>query len=205
MSFYPALYGGILTLGIIMPLGAQNLFVFNQGLQQPHFRNTWPSILTATFCDGLLIVSAILGISLTIFKILWLKYSLVGLGGVFLCYLSYSLWFKAVDVSAEAKATSWFKQIVFTLSVSLLNPQALLDTFLIIGSNALLFSEPNTQFYFGLGCITTELMWFSFLSYAGNRLRRFPNQNKIMIIINKMAAVLILGIAMSMFYHFSKF
>lgn len=58
------LHGVLLALGLILPLGAQNVFVFNQGANQKKLTHALPVILTAGFCDTFLIVVAILGVSL---------------------------------------------------------------------------------------------------------------------------------------------
>ena len=41
------LHGVILAFGLIIPLGIQNVFIFNQGATQPKFIYALPSILTA--------------------------------------------------------------------------------------------------------------------------------------------------------------
>lgn len=64
--------GFILAFGLIIPLGVQNIFVFNQGATQPTFFRAMPSVLTATLCDALLITLAVLGVSLIVLKLIWL-------------------------------------------------------------------------------------------------------------------------------------
>lgn len=39
------LHGIALAFGLILPLGAQNVFVFNQGASQPHFKKPFPLLL----------------------------------------------------------------------------------------------------------------------------------------------------------------
>lgn len=59
-----ALHGFILAFGLILPLGVQNIFVFNQGAVQPRFSRVLPVILTASVCDTLLITLAVAGFRL---------------------------------------------------------------------------------------------------------------------------------------------
>lgn len=204
MSNYPFIYGAILTLGIILPLGAQNIFIFNQGLQHPRFMDAWPSIIAATLCDFILICSAIFGLTYIILQIEILKNVILLAGGIFLCYLSYSLWTKAATPLAEMKPYSWTKQITYALSVSLINPHALIDTFLIIGSNAILFTSLKSKLQFGLSCGITELLWFSSVCLVGNRLRRIPNNDFFIMMINRIAAIIIFGIAISILFSLVK-
>lgn len=49
------IYGVILAFGLILPLGAQNVFVFNQGAIQKNYINALPTVITAALCDTLLI------------------------------------------------------------------------------------------------------------------------------------------------------
>ena len=66
-------YGFILAFGLIIPLGVQNVFVFNQGAMHARFSFALPSILTAAVCDTFLILCAVLGVSVAVFEIPWLK------------------------------------------------------------------------------------------------------------------------------------
>ena len=46
----PLIHGLLLALGLILPLGAQNVFVFNQGANQK-ISKALPVIITAGLCD----------------------------------------------------------------------------------------------------------------------------------------------------------
>ena len=63
------IHGIILAFGLIIPLGVQNVFVFNQGASQP---NIWRRsvVLTASICDTLLILIAVQGVSLVLLTFL---------------------------------------------------------------------------------------------------------------------------------------
>ncbi|MCL7520047.1 amino acid transporter, partial [Staphylococcus aureus] len=50
------IHGFILAIGLILPLGAQNVFIFNQGANQPKYRYVLPAIITAGLSDSLLII-----------------------------------------------------------------------------------------------------------------------------------------------------
>ena len=57
----PLAHGFLLALGLILPLGAQNVFVFNQGANHKSIYKTLPVIITAGLCDTFLIVLAEIG------------------------------------------------------------------------------------------------------------------------------------------------
>lgn len=53
------IHGFILAIGLILPLGAQNVFIFNQGANQPKYRYVLPAIIAAGLSDSLLIIIAV--------------------------------------------------------------------------------------------------------------------------------------------------
>ena len=77
------LHGLVLALGLIVPLGVQNIFIFNQGATQPKFQKALPSIIAASMCDTILICIAVLGLSLIIFEIPALKLAIFIIGFIF--------------------------------------------------------------------------------------------------------------------------
>ncbi len=85
-------HGFILALGLILPLGVQNVFVLSQGSIQPKFYRVLPVIITASLSDTLLISIAILGVSVIVLTISWVKIALVGVGVVFLAYMGWMTW-----------------------------------------------------------------------------------------------------------------
>jgi len=48
--------GFALALGLILPLGQQNMFVLTYGTRSGKFSSTIPVFVTASFCDTLLIL-----------------------------------------------------------------------------------------------------------------------------------------------------
>ena len=57
------LHGFILALGLILPLGVQNLFVLQQGILQPRLWKTVPAVVTAALCDTVLISCSVGGVA----------------------------------------------------------------------------------------------------------------------------------------------
>lgn len=133
------LHGFILALGLILPLGVQNVFVFNQGVVQPRFIRALPVMITASLCDTLLISLAVLGVSVIVLEYEWIKLTLFTLGICFLVYMGAATWRSKPSGQDPESARSFSpkKQIVFAMSVSLLNPHAVLDTMGVIGTSSL--------------------------------------------------------------------
>ncbi|MCC5401296.1 LysE family transporter [Staphylococcus aureus] len=151
------IHGFILAIGLILPLGAQNVFIFNQGANQPKYRYVLPAIITAGLSDSLLIIIAVVGVSIIIM--------------------------------------SPMKQVSFALSVSLLNPHAILDTIGVIGSSAALYSGSN-KIAFTIACISVSWLWFFLLAILGKMVGSIDKTGKLLTIINKLSSIIIIIVAL---------
>ena len=195
------IYGFIFALGLIIPLGAQNIFVFNQGASQPHFYKALPVVLTASLCDTLLIVLAVSGVSLIVLEIEWLKIVIYAVGLVFLLYMAQSIWkTKAPTADTVAEPLSTKKQFLFAVSVSLLNPHAIIDTVAVIGTNSLNFSG-NAKIAYTAACIIISFVWFFFLAFMGKTIRRLNTSGSLITAINKISAIILLLVACYIAYQ----
>lgn len=186
----PFIHGLLLAFGLILPLGVQNVFVFSQGASQAKLVRALPATLTASLCDTLLITGAVLGLSIIVLQLEWLRIMLMSVGILFLTYMAYSIWNTKLT-SMETKATlSMKKQIGFTLSVSLLNPHAIMDTIGVIGTSALRY-EGEEKLIFTLVCILVSWIWFLSLTIAGYAMKKIDQTGRLMPVINKCSAVFI--------------
>jgi L-lysine exporter family protein LysE/ArgO len=169
------IHGFVLAFGLILPLGPQNAFVFTQGATQPRLLRALPVPLVASLSDTLLILMAVLGVSAAVLTLSWVKTALVVIGVLFLTYIGWVSWHGDADADErlnEASAWPLRRQIPFTLSVSLLNPHAILDTIGVIGTSALLY-EGSARVTFALACILNSWLWFFTLTVAGRLVGTF--------------------------------
>ncbi|MDQ0227206.1 lysine transporter LysE [Bacillus sp. 7586-K] len=190
----PILHGIILAFGLILPLGVQNVFVFSQGATQPKLLQALPATITAALCDTLLIVLAIFGLSVIVLQFEWLRISLMVVGILFLFYMGYAIWRSVPKAKETGKALSIRQQIVFALSVSLLNPHAILDIVGVIGTSALKYVGTE-QFLFTIACILVSWIWFFGLTVAGAAMKRLDGTGALMNIFNKCSSIFIWGTA----------
>lgn len=189
------IHGIILAFGLILPLGAQNVFVFNQGASQPKFRGAVPVIITASLCDGLLILLAVLGVSVIVLTAPILQTVIFSVGIIFLIYMGWSIWNSdPAGLNRKEAAMSVKKQIIFAMSVSLLNPHAILDTIGVIGTSSLSY-EGNEKIIFTAFCIIVSCLWFIGLAIAGRVIGNFDTEGKLLKTINKISAIIIWGVA----------
>lgn len=189
------IYGMILSFGLIMPLGLQNIFIFNQGATQKHFLHALPCVITAGICDTLLILLAVFGVSVVVLNLPWVK-TVIFLGGFFfLLYMGWLTWkTKPGHLKGESIPLSDRQQVVYGVSVSLLNPHAILDSVAIIGANSLHFTG-ELKWAYTLGCVIVSWCWFFSLSVIGHFVHRADNQGFGLMIVNKISAVIMWCVA----------
>ncbi|MDR7315734.1 LysE/ArgO family amino acid transporter [Brevibacillus nitrificans] len=192
------LHGLVLSFGLILPLGAQNVFVFNQGAMQPSLWRALPVVVTAAVCDSLLILLAVFGVSLVVLSVAWLKMVLYVVGVCFLLYMGYLTWRTRPTVdSKEAERFSFKRQVMFAASVSLLNPHAILDTIGVIGTSSLSYSGAD-KWGFTLACIMVSCLWFFSLCLAGRMAGRLDPSGKLLGVLNKVSAIIMWAVALYM-------
>lgn len=192
------LHGIILALGLILPLGVQNVFVFSQGATQPNLLRALPATVTAALCDTFLIILSVFGLSIIVLQFEWLRLTLTIAGILFLVYIGYVIWRSKPTTTEMNKALPIRQQIIFSLSVSLLNPHAILDIVGVIGTSALNYVGTE-QGLFIIACITVSWIWFLGLTLAGTVMKKIDGTGGLMTIFNKCSSLFIWGTAVYLF------
>ena len=135
-------HGFILALGLILPLGAQNVFIFMQGAHQTKLAGALPAIITAALADTVLILTAVGGVSLVVFNFHWLQVTLLIPGILFLGYMGWIAWCNSAKLQMiDSEKWPLNRQVRFALSVSFLNPHAIIDTIGVIGTSSLAYVD----------------------------------------------------------------
>lgn len=197
MNFWVLLQGFGLGASMIIPIGAQNAYVLNQGIKRNHH------LTTATICsllDTLFISLGIFGGGAILAQHDMLLTS-VTLGGIaFLtCYglLSLKSAFKktnANEKSGEVVARGRRAVILGALAVTVLNPHLYLDTVVILGSLGGQF-EGNDRIAFAVGTIMASFVWFYSLSLGAAKLGPVLSQPKVKKGIDLLVAAMMFTIA----------
>ncbi len=191
----PMIHGFLLALGLILPLGAQNVFVFNQGANQKKLTKALSVIITAGLCDTTLIVLAILGVSLVLMSLPILQLVIYIIGLAFLLYMAWSLWNEKPNNLEHMEPMSAKKQIGFALSVSLLNPHAIMDTIGVIGTSTSMY-QGNEKVLFAIATISVSWIWFILLAVLGKMLGSVDKTGKYIIILNKISSIIVLIVSL---------
>jgi len=201
--FSAFLHGYLLSFGLILPLGPQNVFVFSQGATQPKLRRALPVVLTAAAADTLLILSAVLGVSAVVLTVPWVKAVLGVIGVCFLLFIGRVTWRSEVHEDNTTRlAHDWplRRQIIFALSVSLLNPHAILDTIGVIGASSLAYADAERS-AFTAACILNSWLWFFMLAVAG---KLIGSIGPIRRWLNRVSAVIIWISAVYLVYNLTR-
>ncbi len=191
--------GFVITLGLIMPLGAQNSYVLSQSIKKNHHLT---AATVCIVCDFLLMSLGVFGGGALIASN-DLAYQVITWAGVIFLSVYGAMFFRdainaqAVE-AAKSAAPSKRKVVIFTtLAVTLLNPHVYLDTVVIIGSISGQY-QGDDKYIFWLGTILASLAWFYALSLGAAKLSPWLAQAHVQRAINLIIAVIMWVIAYSL-------
>lgn len=163
--------GFALSAGLIMAIGAQNVFVLTQGARG---HRPWFVAGVCTACDALLIAAGVGGVGALAAGSPGVSGGLALAGAAFLAVYGLRAFKSAarggsLGLSEDAARPSARAILLAALAVSLLNPHALLDTVVLIGGLSSRL-DATGRLAFGLGAVTASACWFFSLSLGGRLL-----------------------------------
>ena len=179
-----ALLGFFTGLSLILAIGAQNIFVIEQGLKKQYV------FLVCLVCSVSDLILIFFGIFLFHFfnqffnPIVEFIFNLLLV--VFLIHFIYSkikAHYKEVNFQSSIRPISKLNIFLKTLGFTYLNPHVYSDTVFILGnfSKNYLF---NQKLAFGIGASLASFLFFFTLGYLSNYLSKYANDKKIWQIIN---------------------
>lgn len=193
------LQGLLFGLAYVAPIGTQNLYVINTALKKSRLE-TYKVALITIFFDISLAISCFLGIGFLIQKYFELKLVVLLLGCIIVTHIGIGLIKSASQVSDnENVENSLIRIIISCFAVTWLNPQAIIDGSLLLGSfNASLPLDMSR--YFILGVCMASFLWFNFLAVF---IVKFRNKlNKIMKWINIICGAILIFYGLKLGYSF---
>ena len=179
-----ALLGFFTGLSLILAIGAQNVFVIEQGLKKQYV------FLVCLVCSVSDLILIFVGIFLFHFfnqffnPIVEFIFNLLLV--VFLIHFIYSkikAHYKEVNFQSSIRPISKLNIFLKTLGFTYLNPHVYSDTVFILGN----FSKNyvlNQKIAFGIGASLASFLFFFTLGYLSNYLSKYANDKKIWQIIN---------------------
>ena len=178
------LLGFFTGLSLILALGAQNIFVIEQGLKKQY---VFLICLICSLSDFILIF---LGIFLFHYFNQYFNQTVELIFNIFLIIFLLHFIYKKIkthysDIHFHNELTSISKTniIIKTLGFTYLNPHVYSDTVFFLGNfskNYLL----NQKISFGIGAAIASLLFFFTLGYLSNYLSKYANSKKIWKVIN---------------------
>ena len=203
--FFSYLQGLLLGFSLIIAIGAQNLFVFNQGLIGKYV------MIVCLFCslsDALLILIGYSGLYLIIENNVILQNFIILIG--FLWLLGYGVLKIREGMSFDQKSNldiqishtnnrNLYKTILAISGITWLNPHVYLDTVFLIGSisNSV---QSEKQFSFLLGAISSSFLFFFFLGYMGFKIGPLIKSPNLWKKINISLGIIMIMISFNLIY-----
>lgn len=80
------------------------------------------------------------------------------------------------------------------MSVSLLNPHAILDTIGVIGTSSLAYLGVE-KLAFAVSCILVSWLWFLGLGIVGRMTGKLDQSGRFLLVLNKISAIVMWGTA----------
>ena len=159
--------GLLLSLGLIVAIGAQNAFVLRQGLRREHVGSV---VAFCAVADALLITAGVLGMAQALGDRPALARALALGGAAFLAVygwraLQRARQASALDVTESGQSLSRGAALAQAAAFTLLNPHVYLDTVLLVGSIGAQ-QAPPLQGWFAAGASAASLLWFSALGFG---------------------------------------
>ena len=194
--------GFMLCASLIIAIGPQNLFVLRQGLSGQHL---FATALICTLADLILISIGVGGLgtliagSDTLITVATLG-GAAFLAGYGLCSFRSAWRYQSATSRQPSTLVPMSLQgtVLATLSFSLLNPAAYIDTILMVGTTSGQYPL-DERFIFGIGAVLASGIWFFALTYGSKRLTPLFQHSIAWRALDAASGCVMFGIAISMF------
>ena len=176
--------GFITGLSLILAIGAQNVFVIEQGIKKQFV------FLVCLICSCSDLLLIFLGIFLfEYFQTYFNNQIQVILNLLLIIFLLYFIYTKIreqkrkINLNINIITTSYRTVVLKTLGFTYLNPHVYSDTVFFLGNFSKNFNLLD-KIFFGLGASCSSFLFFFVLGYASNYFSKFLNNEKVWRLIN---------------------
>ena len=171
-------------LSLILAIGAQNIFVIEQGLKKQHI------FLVCFVCSASDLILIFFGIFLFHYFIQYFNHTIELIFNVLLViFLIHFIYSKIKSFNSnvyfnnEVIDISKFKIFLKTLGFTYLNPHVFSDTVFFLGNFSKNFIF-NQKILFGVGASIASFVFFFVIGYLSKYLSQYARSNKVWKIIN---------------------
>lgn len=159
--------GLLMSLVLIVAIGAQNAYVLRQGLRREHVSAV---VLFCAASDAILITAGVAGMAQALNGRPAFAMALAGLGALFLgAYGLRALWRSrhsgSLQAAAQGASLSRAAALAQAAGFTLLNPHVYLDTVLLVGSTGAQYGG-SLKVWFVAGSALASALWFSALGFG---------------------------------------
>ena len=176
--------GFITGLSLILAIGAQNIFVIEQGLKKQHI------FLVCIVCAISDLILIFLGIFLFHYFIQYFSSTIELIFNIlliiFLLHFIYSkikVYNSSINFNSDTKDISKLNILLKTLGFTYLNPHVYSDTVFFLGNFSKNFLI-NEKILFGFGASIASFLFFFLIGYLSKFLSKYAQNQKIWKIIN---------------------
>ena len=199
------LLGFFTSLSLILAIGAQNIFVIEQGLKKQYI------FLVCFICSISDLILIFLGIFLFQYLGNFFNSSIEIILNIFLfiflahfIYGKISIQKKKISFNKKFKKISLFNIITKTLAFTYLNPHVYSDTVFFLGNFSKNFLIID-KYYFGIGASIASFLFFFILGYLSKLLSKYLQSDQIWRKINLLIIIFMSIIALYVFIEIIKF
>ena len=178
------LLGFFTGLSLILAIGAQNIFVIEQGLKKQHI------FLVCLICSLSDLILIFVGIFLFHYFVQYFNSTIELIFNIlliiFLLHFIYSkikVYNSSINFNSDAKNISKLNILLKTLGFTYLNPHVYSDTVFFLGNFSKNFLI-NDKILFGMGASVASFLFFFLIGYLSKFLSKYAQRQNIWKIIN---------------------
>ena len=195
------LLGFFTGLSLILAIGAQNIFVIEQGLKKQHI------FLVCLICSLSDLILIFVGIFLFHYFIQYFNSTIELIFNIlliiFLLHFIYSkikVYNSSINFSSDAKNISKLNILLKTLGFTYLNPHVYSDTVFFLGNFSKNFLI-NDKILFGMGASVASFLFFFLIGYLSKFLSKYAQRQRIWKTINLFIIVFMSALTVFIFLN----
>ena len=199
MEFF--LLGFFTGLSLILAIGAQNIFVIEQGLKKQHI------FLVCLICSLSDLILIFLGIFLFHYFVQYFNSTIELIFNIlliiFLLHFIYSkikIYNSSINFNSDTKNISTLNILFKTLGFTYLNPHVYSDTVFFLGNFSKNFLV-NDKIIFGIGASVASFLFFFLIGYLSKFLSKYAQRQNIWKIINLFIIVFMSALTVFIFLN----
>jgi len=195
------LLGFFTGLSLILAIGAQNIFVIEQGLKKKHI------FLVCLICSLSDLILIFVGIFLFHYFVQYFNSTIELIFNIlliiFLLHFIYSkikVYNSSINFNSDAKNISKLNILLKTLGFTYLNPHVYSDTVFFLGNFSKNFLI-NDKILFGMGASVASFLFFFLIGYLSKFLSKYAQKQKIWKTINLFIIVFMSALTVFIFLN----